>query len=83
MGTQTNAKGPAVEPTAPYSAHLGTIKPLLLDEEAAAAMLSLSPRKLWELSAAGAIKCIKIGALKRYRPSDLEAWVANGCPTES
>ncbi len=55
--------------------------PLLLDEEQAAAFLSLSPRKLWELAAAGAVKFIKIGALKRYRRCDLEEWVNRGCPT--
>jgi excisionase family DNA binding protein len=58
------------------------IAPLLLDESQAAALLSLSPRKLWELAARGAIKSVKIGALKRYRRIDLEAWVASGCPTE-
>jgi hypothetical protein len=58
------------------------IAPLLLDEVQAAGLLSLSPRKLWELAARGAIKSVKIGALKRYRPADLEEWVASGCPTE-
>jgi hypothetical protein len=55
--------------------------PLLLDETTAAALLSISPRKLWELSACGAISFIKIGALKRYRRCDLEDWVRRGCPT--
>lgn len=55
--------------------------PLLFDEEQAAAFLSLSTRKLWELAACGAVKFIKIGALKRYRRCDLEEWVGRGCPT--
>jgi hypothetical protein len=55
--------------------------PLLLDEEHAAAFLSISPRKLWELAACGAVKFIKIGTLKRYRRCDLEEWVEHGCPT--
>jgi len=80
---RTTANEPPTEPTASDGAQLGAIQPLLLDEETAAAVLSMSPRKLWELSAMGAIKYVKIGALKRYRPSDLEAWVASGCPTES
>jgi excisionase family DNA binding protein len=57
--------------------------PLLLDEEKAAALLSLSSRKLWELASRGAIKFVKIGALKRYRRVDLEDWVARRCPTDS
>ena len=61
---------------------LAPIAPLLLDESQAAVLLSLSPRKLWELAARGAIKSVKIGALKRYRRIDLEAWVSSGCPVE-
>lgn len=57
------------------------IMPLLLTEAQAAEVLSLSPRKVWELAACGAIPCVKIGAVKRYRRIDLEAWVLRGCPT--
>ena len=57
------------------------IAPLLLTEAQAAELLSLSPRKVWELAACGAIKSVKIGALKRYRRVDLEDWVSRGCPT--
>ncbi len=63
--------------TAPAS---DPISPLLLTEEQAAAVLSLSPRKVWELAACGAIKFVKIGAVKRYRRIDLEEWVRRGCP---
>jgi len=58
------------------------VAPLLLTEAQAADLLSLSQRKVWELAACGAIKSVKIGSLKRYRRTDLEEWVANGCPTE-
>lgn len=54
--------------------------PLLLTEAQAADVLSLSARKVWELAARGAIPCIKIGAVKRYRPTDLQKWVNDGCP---
>jgi hypothetical protein len=54
--------------------------PLLLTEEQAAALLSISPRKLWELAAGGFIPVIKIDSIKRYRRMDLEAWVEKGCP---
>ena len=57
------------------------IAPLLLTEAQAAELLSLSPRKVWELAACGAIPFIKISALKRYRLIDLQAWVSRGCPT--
>ena len=57
------------------------LAPLLLTEAQAAVLLSLSPRKVWELAACGAIKSVKIGALKRYRRIDLEEWVSRGCPT--
>lgn len=56
------------------------VAPLLLTEVQAAKVLSLSPRKLWELAACGAIPFVKIGAVKRYRLADLDAWVRNGCP---
>lgn len=56
------------------------MSPLLLDEAQAAAVLSISSRKLWELAACGAIVFVKIGTLKRYRRSDLEEWVEAGCP---
>ena len=57
------------------------IAPLLLTEAQAAELLSLSPRKVWELAACGVIPFIKIHALKRYRLIDLENWVSRGCPT--
>lgn len=53
--------------------------PLLLTEAQAADVLSLSPRKLWELAARGAIPFVKIGAVKRYRVADLQKWVDDGC----
>ena len=58
------------------------LAPLLLTEAQAAELLSLSPRKVWELAACGAIPSIKIGTVKRYRRMDLEEWVRRGCPTE-
>ncbi len=74
-----NGQADATQASKPASA--AASPPLLLTEEQAAEVLSLSPRKVWELAACGAIKCVKIGTLKRYRRIDLEAWVAKGCPT--
>ena len=50
--------------------------PLLVTSGEAAAMLSISARTLWSLSAGGEIVPVYIGAAKRYRVSDLEAYCA-------
>jgi len=55
---------------------------LLIDTKAAARLLSLSPRRLFELTACKAIPSLKIGRSRRYRPEELSAWVDAGCPTE-
>lgn len=59
-----------------------TLDPILVDAKRAAAMLSIGTRKLWELTNCGAIDSVKIGRAVRYRVSDLESWVAAGCPTK-
>jgi excisionase family DNA binding protein len=48
---------------------------LLLTPKQAAAALSISERKLWELSRLGTIKRLKIGASVRYALHDLEEWI--------
>ena len=50
---------------------------LLLTEPEAARLLSLSPRTLWGLAERGEVPSIKIGRAKRYRLSDLQAYVAS------
>lgn len=79
MKAETPLDPPASSPAA--TGILVAIAPLLLTELQAAEVLSISPRKVWELAACGAIPFIKIGAIKRYRRIDLEAWVSRGCPT--
>lgn len=49
---------------------------LLLDAPAAAAALSISERKLWELKAGGLIPFVKIGRLVRYPVDGLRDWIA-------
>ena len=56
--------------------------PLLIDAKAAAAMLAISPRKLWTLTRCNAIPSRRIGRAVRYCPSELRLWVVAGCPTE-
>jgi len=65
----------------------GTIKqqehtPLLIDAKAAAALLAISPRKLWTLTRCNAIPSRRIGRAVRYCPTELRLWVVAGCPTE-
>ncbi len=40
----------------------------------AARLLSISPRKLWELTKAGSIPSYKVGPRTLYRVADLNAW---------
>lgn len=50
--------------------------PLLIDPRAAAAMLAVSARTLWALTAPrGPIPAVRVGRLVRYRPDDLAEWV--------
>lgn len=55
--------------------------PLLIDAKAASSALAISERKLGSLTACNAIPSMKLGALRRYSPDELRAWVAAGCPT--
>jgi excisionase family DNA binding protein len=48
--------------------------PILVDCREAARMLSISPRKLWELTNRRDIPSLKIGRSVRYRVADLHAW---------
>lgn len=49
--------------------------PFLLRRSEAAAMLSISTRKLWELTNRGEIPCVRIDSAVRYDPRDIEAWI--------
>ena len=58
-----------------------TITPILVNSKQAAAALGIGERKLWELTNCGALPCVRIGRAVRYRVSDLNTWVAAGCPS--
>lgn len=47
----------------------------LVTSKAAAKVLAISPRKLWELTAAREIECIKIGRSVRYSCEALQRFV--------
>ena len=52
-------------------------RPLLLTSREAAACLRISERTLWTLTDRGDIRCIRMGAAKRYPMSELERFVAS------
>ena len=48
---------------------------LLLTPKQAAAALSISPRKLWSMTANGEIPYLKIGRLTRYSIDDMQTYI--------
>lgn len=59
-----------------------TTAPVLLDVQAVARLLDCSTRHVYRLSDAGRMPPpVKLGALVRWRRSDLDAWLADGCPS--
>ncbi len=53
-----------------------TESPALLTIKLAASFLSLSPRKVWELTATGELPTVRAGRAVRIDRRDLEAWIA-------
>lgn len=54
---------------------------LLLDVEEVAAMLDISMRSVWRRVSEGLMpKPIRLGTSVRWRRSEIEDWVAAGCP---
>jgi excisionase family DNA binding protein len=51
------------------------IQPKLLTAAQTATYLSISERKLWNLTNENAIPCIRIGRSVRYSVSDLDLWI--------
>ena len=47
----------------------------LLKVKETAAVLSISARKLWELTNRGEIPHVRVGRSVRYDPADLQAWI--------
>ena len=55
--------------------------PILLPAQAVARQLSVSLRTLWRLRSAGRLPPpIRIGGTVRWRVTDIDAWIAAGCP---
>ena len=52
----------------------------LLDVQAVAALLHCSPRHVYRLADAGRMpRPMKLGALVRWRRSELQVWIDGGC----
>lgn len=61
---------------------IGPDTPLLIDGRAASRILNISERTLQTLASSGAIPSRKLRNLRRYVPSELARWVADGCPSQ-
>lgn len=54
----------------------------LLDVGAVAAMLGCSTRHVYRLADSGRMpRPVKLGTLNRWRPAEIENWLASGCPS--
>ncbi|WP_437186684.1 helix-turn-helix transcriptional regulator [Planctomicrobium sp. SH668] len=60
----------------------GTIPPPLLTVDDLAAVLKVSKRTIWRMRSCCQLpKPVKVGGGVRWRKSDIDAWIAQGCPT--
>ncbi len=58
------------------------VEAALLDVRAVAALLGCSARHVYRLADAGRMPApVRVGALVRWRRTDLDAWLAAGCPS--
>ena len=55
--------------------------PLLLDAKALAEKLSISKATVWRMRDAGKLpRPVRLGSCVRWRLTDVECWLADGCP---
>lgn len=59
----------------PADTHAPEPAALLVDAKRAAALLSLSPRKVWSLTAGGELPCVRVGRAVRYSVESLREWI--------
>jgi excisionase family DNA binding protein len=58
------------------------VAPALLDVRAVAALLNCSSRHIYRLADVGRMPApVRLGNLVRWRRSDLDGWLAAGCPS--
>ncbi|MDD4889885.1 MAG: helix-turn-helix domain-containing protein [Phycisphaerae bacterium] len=77
MNDQTTTPAPATSRAATKE-----IVPLALSDVQAAALLGISRGHLWTLNSSGRLPApVKLGRSVRWIRSELESWLAAGCPT--
>lgn len=64
-------------------ADTGAPTQLLATPDEACEMLRIGRTKLAELTRKKTLPSLLIGACRRYRVADLEAWILQGCPSGS
>jgi len=63
---------------------IDTTESVLMTADDLAAALRISTRTLWRLRSASKLpQSIRLGGSVRWRASDIEAWIAAGCPAET
>ena len=73
--TTTKEKDAATLEAGDLAASLAPIARLLLTPNEAAASLRISARKLWSLTKAQEIPCVRLGKTVRYSPAELTRWI--------
>lgn len=59
-----------------------TVESTLLDVQQVAGLLRCSARHVYRLSDSARMpRPVKLGALVRWRRTEIENWIADGCPT--
>lgn len=59
------------------------IESKLLDVKQVSSLLRVSPRHIYRLSDMGAMpKGIRLGGSRRWVASEIELWLADGCPSQ-
>jgi len=78
MANQSDAAAERIGGSKPHS----PVNAELLDVRAVAALLGgCSVRHIYRLSDAGKLPApVRLGSLVRWRRSDLDAWIGEGCP---
>lgn len=65
----------------PDSNGSGSGAPLLLDAKALAEKLSISKATVWRMRDGGKLpQPVRLGSCVRWRFTDVERWLADGCP---
>ncbi|NQV27706.1 MAG: helix-turn-helix domain-containing protein [Rhodopirellula sp.] len=63
---------------------LESVESQLISVDVLASMIDLSPRTVWRMVSARTVPPpIRLGRSVRWRKSDIETWIAGGCPEQT